>query len=296
MAAKWDFIRQFNAFADLSIGDLDVNAFAVYVRLFAANNKAGRVEWFSMTNERLMAETGINEKPIIRAKNELIQKGFIEYRKGKKGSPSKYKLTVLYDENSLIDCQNLPVKNNLSNITCNIDREYGSKNGSINGSINGSENGSENGRHIKVKESKAKESKDSSIDENRVEEKIDDLTNSEDFSKVVAVFEQCVHPIKNELEKDELIDLINTYGTDKVIAVIEHADKTQRSKNDRVQSIKYLETILKRWENSGFKELGGKTNERKHGGQLDTDKRNSENNRTDWDTIMRKKSRFGDGD
>lgn len=237
----WDFIKQFNTFADLSIGNLDVNAFAVYVRLFAANNKAGRVEWFQMTNERLIAETGLNEKTIIKAKNNLIQKGFIQYRKGKKGTPSNYKLTILYDENFQINLYSS------SKITCTTD----SKNVSENVSENGSENVSESDRHIKGNESKTKEI--SSVENGGT----DDLTNSEDFTKVVAVFEQCVHPIKNELEKDSLIDLINTYGADKVIVVIRHADETQRAKGDRVQSVKYLETILKRWKNSEFKELGG---------------------------------------
>lgn len=273
----WDFIKMFNAFTDLSIGNLDVNAIVIYLRLFAANNRIGRLEWFTMTNQRLVAETGLREPTVIDARNRLIQKGFIQYIKGKKGSPSKYKLNLLYDEKFMNDL-NCFTKNNLVNnfkgipstsnsenrVYAAVNDEYIPSTYLVKNAKNVNNNAAENPLQSKGKQRKVKEN-DSSVENGDT----DDLTNSEDFAKVVAVFEQCVHPIKNELEKDSLMDLINTYGADKVIVVIHHADETQRAKGDRVQSVKYLETILKRWKNSGFKELGGSKNNGRYGREND---------------------------
>ena len=279
MAATWDFIRQFNAFADYSIGNLSQNATLVYLRLFAANNKIGRIEWFPMANDRLVAETGLTIPTINRAKRDLVERGFIKYREGKKGSPTKYKLTILYDENFLKQLNNFNEnsfnENNLmkTDLTNPYPNLYPMRSETFNKSVpysltqnakNADNDAAENTLQSKGKQRKVKEN-DSSVENGGT----DDLTNSDDFAKVVAVFEQCIHPIKNELEKDELVDLINTYGADKVITVIKHAAETQKQKGDRVQSINYLSIILKRWKNSGLKELGGSKNNGRYGREND---------------------------
>ena len=94
----WDFFKQFHKFTDLSIGNLNPNAFALYIRLMVINDKAGRIEWFGTTNERLAIETGITIDSLSKARNNLIQMGFNEYKKGKSHSPSRYKLVPIDED------------------------------------------------------------------------------------------------------------------------------------------------------------------------------------------------------
>ena len=86
------YIDHFNTFCEKSIETLNPICMAVYVRLFAYNNKTGWAEWFSMTTARLTFECGINEKTLSAARNTLRQKGFIDFIPGKKNQPTKYHL------------------------------------------------------------------------------------------------------------------------------------------------------------------------------------------------------------
>jgi hypothetical protein len=55
------------------------------------DNRCGWREWFAVSNFRLMATMGnISENSVIRAKKELLEAGLIQFKKGKKGSPSQY--------------------------------------------------------------------------------------------------------------------------------------------------------------------------------------------------------------
>jgi len=65
----------------------------LYYKLLALFNKSTWQEWISAENKRLMAEIKIKrEATFIQLRNCLIDKQLIEYKKGKKGSPGKYKL------------------------------------------------------------------------------------------------------------------------------------------------------------------------------------------------------------
>ncbi len=65
----------------------------LYYKLLALFNKSAWQEWISAENKRLMAEIKIRrEATFIQLRNCLIDKQLIDYKKGKKGSPGKYKL------------------------------------------------------------------------------------------------------------------------------------------------------------------------------------------------------------
>ena len=94
-----DYIRQLNAFSNLSAGMLSSNEVNVYLRLFWWNNRCCWTEWFETTDSRLQIETGIVSPNTIRAiRNSLRQKGFIDFIPGKRRSPTKYKIIDLSQE------------------------------------------------------------------------------------------------------------------------------------------------------------------------------------------------------
>ena len=92
-----DYIRQLNAFSNLSACKLSSNEVNVYLRLFWWNNCCGwKNEYFETTDSRLQIETGIVSPNTIRAiRNSLRQKGFIDFIPGKRRSPTKYKIIDL---------------------------------------------------------------------------------------------------------------------------------------------------------------------------------------------------------
>ena len=91
-----DYIRQLNAFSNLSAGILSSNEVNVYLRLFWWNNRCCWTEWFETTDSRLQIETGICSRNTLRdIRNSLRQKGFIDFIPGKKRKPTQYKIIDL---------------------------------------------------------------------------------------------------------------------------------------------------------------------------------------------------------
>lgn len=68
----------------------------LWYKLISLFNKAGWSEWIVVDNHRLMANLDINrEATFISLRNKLIEAGLFEYKKGKKGSPNKYKICTV---------------------------------------------------------------------------------------------------------------------------------------------------------------------------------------------------------
>ena len=67
----------------------------LYFRLLDVFNRCGWAEWVSVDNLRLMSMMGVGSKnALLRAREKLLEAGFLEYRRGKKGVPGQYKLVV----------------------------------------------------------------------------------------------------------------------------------------------------------------------------------------------------------
>lgn len=71
------------------------------------NNKCNWIERFTVSNTMLCALTGIDRRTLDRVRNELIQKGYIEYKKGTGNQAGTY-LIVQFDTQNVIqnDIQN----------------------------------------------------------------------------------------------------------------------------------------------------------------------------------------------
>jgi uncharacterized phage protein (TIGR02220 family) len=65
---------------------------AIWKKLFKRFNRSGWCEWITVDNLNLMADVQIrHEKTFIEYRDKLIESGLIQYIKGKKSSPNKYK-------------------------------------------------------------------------------------------------------------------------------------------------------------------------------------------------------------
>lgn len=95
-----DFIREILTFERwLTVNYLPSTAQLLWYKLFMLCNSAGWAEWFTASNHRLMVLSDIkSENTLDRNRNKLIVAGLIEYKKGKKGCPGRYKV------NSLMEC------------------------------------------------------------------------------------------------------------------------------------------------------------------------------------------------
>lgn len=65
----------------------------LWYKMLMLHNRAGWPEWVTVDNLKLMALIGTKrEATFISLRDRLIDYGWLEYRKGKKGSPNSYKL------------------------------------------------------------------------------------------------------------------------------------------------------------------------------------------------------------
>lgn len=89
-----NYIAEINAFEQwLEHNYLPISSQLLWYKLMALFNRSGWSEWVSVDNLRLMAALQMRrEATFISVRDELIKAGLIEFQKGKKGSPNKYKL------------------------------------------------------------------------------------------------------------------------------------------------------------------------------------------------------------
>jgi hypothetical protein len=82
---KDELYKTAHAFYDwLEQNTLSTSAFALYFALLMANNKSGWTEWFARTNLALCAMIGVSENTLKKARNELKQKGLIDFKPSNK--------------------------------------------------------------------------------------------------------------------------------------------------------------------------------------------------------------------
>lgn len=73
----------------------------LWYKLMYFCNRSGWSEWVTVDNLRLMAALQMSrEATLIKARGELIKAGLIEYQKGKKGSPNRYRMISLAEKNT----------------------------------------------------------------------------------------------------------------------------------------------------------------------------------------------------
>lgn len=95
-----NYIAELNAFDRwLETNYLPALSELLWRKMVALFNRCGWAEWISVDNQRLMGLIQVKrEATFIDYRNKLVEAGLIEYQKGKKGSPNRYKLISLSEE------------------------------------------------------------------------------------------------------------------------------------------------------------------------------------------------------
>lgn len=72
---------------------LSGNAELLWYKLVSLWNKSGWKEWISVENQKLMSMLRMkNEHSFIRSRQLLVDAGLLEYQRGRKGSPGRYRM------------------------------------------------------------------------------------------------------------------------------------------------------------------------------------------------------------
>ena len=92
-----NYIAELNAFDRwLETNYLPALSELLWRKMVALFNRCGWAEWISVDNQRLMGLIQVKrEATFIDYRNKLVEAGLIEYQKGKKSSPNRYKLISL---------------------------------------------------------------------------------------------------------------------------------------------------------------------------------------------------------
>lgn len=139
-----NYIEQLNSFYELiEQHPISIKAFRLYHQLLHINNTLFWRERFVLPNSRLVNSTGIDDRTFDRVRNELIQKGLIEYKRGKGNQAGEYKVVKLYMQN---DRQSDLILQNDRQIaeTSENDIQNGKQNDKQNGKQNDNINKTEN--------------------------------------------------------------------------------------------------------------------------------------------------------
>lgn len=112
-------------------------------------------------------------------------------------------------------------------------------------------NGTANGTKRPIEYKSIEYKRDDDDDDERAREE-----NQKSLARVVTYYQNNIHPVANEAEKDRLVELLNEFGAEWVLQAIKQAAL------NRAGTIRYVEVTLGSWRASGNPQpwKGGKTN------------------------------------
>ncbi|WP_097003906.1 hypothetical protein [Lacrimispora amygdalina] len=90
-----NYIAEINSFWDsIILNPLSTGQVALWFGLMHINNKCNWTEWFTVSNQVLSIHTGLSRSGILKARNELKQRGLIDFReRGTKAT--SYKMVTI---------------------------------------------------------------------------------------------------------------------------------------------------------------------------------------------------------
>ncbi|MEG1107029.1 MAG: hypothetical protein RSD63_10235 [Eubacterium sp.] len=89
-----NYLKEINCFERwLETNYLPGQSQLLWYKIMMLCNRCGWAEWITVDNQRLMGLIQVKrEATFIDLRNKLVDEGLIEYQKGKKGSPNRYKV------------------------------------------------------------------------------------------------------------------------------------------------------------------------------------------------------------
>ena len=89
-----NYIAQINAFWDsATTNPLSTGQVSLYFALLHVCNRSNWIEWFAAPNQVLSVLTGLSRSGILKARNELKQRGLIDFQE-KATKATRYKITI----------------------------------------------------------------------------------------------------------------------------------------------------------------------------------------------------------
>ena len=254
------YISQLNAFNERClVTGLGANARIVYYSLLHMSNKLFWPAEFRTTVRILAVHSGLEKDAVHRALIRLVDDGLIQY------TPSKKR-----GKGSLVRI--IPLKENLSH---GSDRNR-DKTATDSATDSATETATlKRQRQDKDKTTAAARASTPVLSHGSDRNRDKTATDSPELAEVVRLFENCIHPIANEVEREELLDMVQMDGYGRVKDAIREAAKS------RAQSVRYIYAILNRWRKEGQNGRsagrGGRANQ-----SADQEKRKWENEPNGW--------------
>ena len=224
-------IGQFNAFYRwMETADIGPAALALWMALLKISNDAGWKLTFNVSNSMLSVKTaGLSIPAIHRARNQLQQQGRITFRARKGNQSSEYTIIPFaerYVKQSDQQTDSKPTAMRPAN------RQQTDSNATS------------------IANTYIEEKKREEIENEKNKKKSFD--HDPDFGEVAKLFQGNIHPFSGPVEKDMVIDLVDTYGANWTQLAIRQAIGAG------ALSLKYITKILQNW-----KAEGGPTTKRK---------------------------------
>lgn len=251
-----NYIKEINLFYDwLLYNPLPTGAIALWHALMSINNKAGWADEFTVANLVLQSLTGLSRQGLDKARNMLIQKGLIQYKKGTSNQAGKYKM-IKFDSQKVGTV--VDTTEDKDNFEC---KKVGTGVDTV-GAQQESQEGHSSSTLNKLNKTKLNEINTTSTTK-RKEEIFD-----EEFSELAQLYQKCGFGV-NGLTADWLLNLKDKYDIEWVKNALLEAERQGRRHK------KYVEGILQNWKRGG-------------GMRLSTDKNNNQEN----SSIKKTKTRF----
>lgn len=282
-----DYIRQMSAFIDRSAAvSLSASSYALYLQLFGLNNKRRWAEWFEASNALLETVTGLTSKTIQKARQELIEKGFISVQLGDRRIPTQYHIIRLVEklpynggaDESLGEVlgeklpqreeslgEKIPYKDNVLGEKFPQKEVLRESLGEVLGEVIGEKfpqkdsaeptasTGSEPPKtKTKTKTNNNKQQQQyipraCAREDEHPQPHSRDKPDEESFGRIVRMYEDNIHPLTGMIDRDILSDLCSSYPENWIAEAITEAVKSN------VRRIRYIEAILESWKRDGFK-------------------------------------------
>lgn len=224
------YITQINAFYDwLETNKLSTSAIALWHALMHINNKTGWAKEFGVATSVLSVKTGLSKRTIVNARNELKQKGRIEWRSRRGNQSAVYSIIPFPENLHAIIADNTSHKDKDNDLQA-IDAHNTSHNVSHNTSHSVSHNASTLYREEKIRE----------------EEDNDDIVV--DPNDPYVFYTRNIGPMM-----PMIADLISQYQEDLPDELITEAFKIAVKANKR--DMRYAEKIMINWLNQGIKTM-----------------------------------------
>ncbi len=232
-----DYIKEINAFYDwLETNSLSSSAIVLWHALMAINNKCGWITEFAAATSVLEIKTGLTRRTIERARNELKQKGRINW-KSRKGNQSAVYTIIPFVRNDDAQSVAQPVAQSVAQtIVRNNDAQ------SVAQTISSSNTNTNINTNTSISSSSTTTKKN-----------MGNFNTNKYFKELAKLYEQCICT-PDELTADWIESILEMYSFEWCKnAILEAKKRGYGGKGYRTK--KYVEGILQNWKRDGGMKL-----------------------------------------